>query len=149
MSFLFSFFALLAPAFAQLRIEALRLGPGQDIRKEIEAFVQKENIDAASVISAVGSVSEGALRLANRKETTTYKGPLEIVSLSGTMGKDGVHLHMALADGDGKTIGGHVTDGSKVYTTLEIVLGIYPQFVFKRVMDRKTGYQELEIVRRK
>lgn len=149
MNILLSLLVILSPAFAQMKVEALRLKPGQDIRKELEAYVQKENIEAASVISAVGSVSEGALRLANKKEKTIFKGPLEVLSLTGTISKDGTHLHMAFSDGEGKTFGGHLTEGNRVYTTLEIVLGIYPHLSFKRTMDRQTGFHELEITKKK
>jgi uncharacterized protein len=131
--------------YSQVQIRAIRLLPGQDVRKELEAFILREKIEAASILSAVGSVKSAKLRFANRSDLSEIKGPLEIVSFSGTLGKDGPHLHMSVSDGEGKTIGGHLGEGSLVFTTLELVLGVYPHLSFHRIQDAKTGYKELEV----
>ncbi|MEH2445742.1 MAG: DUF296 domain-containing protein [Nostoc sp.] len=34
----------------------------------------------------------------------------------------GVHLHIAISDQEGKTIGGNLDDGCIIYTTTEIVI---------------------------
>ena len=59
-------------------------------------------------MTCVGSLRKAALRLADRDETTLYQGKFEIVSLVGTLSVDGPHLHIALADGARKMIGGHL-----------------------------------------
>ncbi len=105
----------------------------------------REKIQAGSVISAVGSLKEAAIRFANKPNPTILKGNFEVVSLSGTLGLAGNHLHLAVSDGEGKTVGGHLGDGSKVFTTLEIVIGIYSDLKFLRVQDKMTGFKELEI----
>jgi len=70
---------------------------------------------------------------------------LEIIALNGTLSRHGLHLHIALADGAGKMLGGHLLDGSLIYTTAEIVLGIVPRVKFERKVDLATGYLELAI----
>jgi hypothetical protein len=50
-------------------------------------------------------------------------GKHEIVSLVGTLALDGDHLHIAVSDSTGRTIGGHLMEGSLVYTTAEIAVG--------------------------
>jgi predicted DNA-binding protein with PD1-like motif len=139
------FFFSLSPLYADTTIHALRLKPGEDLRKELEALVVREKIQAGSVISAVGSLKEAAIRFANKPNPTILKGNFEVVSLSGTLGLAGNHLHLAVSDGEGKTVGGHLGDGSKVFTTLEIVIGIYSDLKFLRVQDKMTGFKELEI----
>lgn len=131
---------------SSLKIEALRFSPGQDVKVELESYLQKNKIQAASILSAVGSLTEAHLRFANKKEGTRINGPLEIVSLSGTLGTDGSHIHLAVSDADGKTLGGHLLEGNKVFTTLELVLGIYSELAFKRTLDPKSGFKELEVV---
>jgi predicted DNA-binding protein with PD1-like motif len=52
---------------------------------------------------------------------------------------------MAIADATGRTIGGHVLKGCRIYTTAELVLGILPDISFQRESDLETGYRELVI----
>ena len=52
-------------------------------------------------------------------------------------------LHLAVSDSTGRTIGGHLLDGCRVYTTAEIVLGELPQLEFRREADATFAYQEL------
>ena len=104
--------------------------------------------EAASVLSVVGSLNHATLRFANQPEATRVDGPLEILSLSGTLSKHGAHLHLSVADGDGKMTGGHLKPGNPVFTTAEIVLGVYPDLVFARELDETYGYKEL-VVRKK
>ena len=124
-----------------MRTDAIRLSPGQDLMKQLQAWAGDH--DAASVLSAVGSLNHANLRFANQPKPTRIDGPLEILSLSGTLSKHGAHLHLSVADGDGKMTGGHLKPGSEIYTTAEIVLGVYPDLVFDRELDETYGYKEL------
>jgi predicted DNA-binding protein with PD1-like motif len=129
----------------KLKIHVLRLKPGQDVLKEVTVFIQTNKISAASILSAVGSLSEAHLRYANNKDGVKMKGPLEVVSFSGTSGAEGSHFHLSVADSKGVTLGGHLLEGNSVFTTLEIVLGEYPDLIFKRTLDSTYGYKELEV----
>ncbi len=169
--FLILFLATMLPSFAQVHSEttpnnvavpmtkqapvrvvessmqtlALRLSPGMDIKEELERIVKERHINAASVLTCVGSLREAVVRFANKPKGTALGGPLEIVSLTGTFGQDGSHLHIALSNGEGTTIGGHVLAGCRVYTTAEIVLGILTDAVFTREQDSASGYKELVV----
>ena len=66
--------------------------------------------------------------------------------MNGTLGNTGVHLHIAIANKAGKTIGGHSDYGCIIYTTAEIVIGVSEEFSFIRTLDEQTGYKELEII---
>ena len=122
-----------------------RLKPGQDLFNEIEAVVAKQNIEAGCVLSAVGSLTHVALRLANRDYYSEYDGHFEIVSITGTVSIHGSHLHISISDEDGKTIGGHLVPGCKIYTTAEMVLGIFEDVVYKREYAEDSGYEELSV----
>ena len=122
-----------------------RLKPGQDLFNEIEAVVAKQNIEAGCVLSAVGSLTHAALRLANRDYYSEDDGHFEIVSITGTVSIHGSHLHISISDEDGKTIGGHLVPGCKIYTTAEMVLGIFEDVVYKREYAEDSGYEELSV----
>lgn len=122
-----------------------RLNPGQDLLNEIEAVVITKKIEAGCVLSAVGSLTQATLRLANREFYSEYEGHFEIVSMTGTVSVHGSHLHISISDGDGKTIGGHLVPGCKIYTTAEMVLGIFEDVVYKREYAEDSGYEELAI----
>lgn len=131
----------------QCRVFAVRLTPGQDLRGELEKLTGSHNIRAGFVLSAVGSLTKVALRLANQKEPYTLEGHFEIVSLMGTLGPDGMHLHMAVSDEKGVTTGGHLLEGCIVFTTVELVLGSAVGLVFHRETDPRTTFKELSIQR--
>ena len=122
-----------------------RLKPGQDLFEQIEAVVAEKNIEAGCVLSAVGSLTHATLRLANREHFSEYEGYFEIVSMSGTVSIHGSHLHISISDRDGKTIGGHLVPGCKIYTTAEMVLGIFDDVVYKREFAEDSGYEELVV----
>lgn len=131
------------------KIHAFRLSPGQDLKKEIEAFAQKEGIEAGWIITCVGSLTQASLRLANQPDDSTFTGHLEIVSLVGTVSTNGCHLHLAVSDNTGKTIGGHLLPGSLVYTTAEIIMGESKDMIFTREKDGTTLWEELQVKKKK
>lgn len=124
---------------------ALRLKPQQDLKVELDRFVSKQQIEAACILTCVGSLSEVNLRFANQPEGTALPGKFEIVSLTGVMSMHGSHYHMAIADSTGRTIGGHLLKGCLIYTTAEIIVQILPQYRFRRELDPATGFRELTI----
>ncbi|WP_297082245.1 PPC domain-containing DNA-binding protein [Thermoleptolyngbya sp. C42_A2020_037] len=124
---------------------ALRLSPQQDLKTELDALAIAQNLEAACILTCVGSLTRAVLRLAGQSESTTYDGRFEIVSLVGLLSRHGSHYHMAIADDTGRTLGGHVLAGCQVYTTAEIVIGILPHTRFGRELDPATGYRELSI----
>lgn len=124
---------------------AVRLSPGADVRREIIAIAKREKVNAGFVMGAVGSLSATCLRFANQKQHTMLTGKFEVLTLSGTLAQAGVHLHMTVANSEGQCFGGHVVDGCAVYTTLELVLGVFPEVRFDRTFDPETGFKELDI----
>jgi len=126
---------------------------------------QKQNSSAVFVITAVGSLREVTLRMANAQagdaesNYRSWNEPVEIVSLVGTFavstigdGEDNkypvpavkFHLHLSLSDASGRVFGGHLVSG-KVHTTVELVLGSLQGVHFDRALDAVTGYRELVV----
>ena len=131
---------------SSVEAHVLRLGPDEDPKIALMDYVLKNKINSASIVSSVGSLKVTVMRYANQKEATKLDGFREVVSLSGTLGStSGSHLHLSVSDAKGMTLGGHLAEGSKIYTTLEVVLLSYPDLEFERKIDPKTTYPELSI----
>ena len=122
-----------------------RLKSGQDLFESIQAVIREKRIGAGCVLSCVGSLTHATLRLANRELYSQYEGPFEIVSITGTVSIHGSHLHISISDGDGKTIGGHLDSGCKIYTTAEIVIAIFNDVSYQREFAEDSGYDELVV----
>lgn len=132
-------------AVAPLEAHAMRLHPGQDLRVELERWAKDHHITAACIVTAVGSLTRVSIRYANREQATVLEGHFEVTSLVGTLSEAGSHLHITIADGDGRTYGGHLEEGSSIYTTMEIVVGRLPGVAFTRELDPTYGYDELVV----
>jgi predicted DNA-binding protein with PD1-like motif len=130
---------------SQAKYHALRLTPGQDLKLELISFCQKNNIKAAALVSAVGSLKQTHLRLANSNQFLKIKNTFEIVSVTGTLSDDGCHLHVSIADSEGRVLGGHLMNENLIYTTCEIVLVEMTEYEFKRELDSETTFKELKI----
>lgn len=129
-----------------MKAHTFRLKPAQDLFDSIEEFAQQNNIQAGCVLSSVGSLTHATLRLANRSHYNEYEGHFEIVSMTGTVSIHGSHIHVAISDGDGVTIGGHLVSGCKIYTTAEIVIAEFEDVVYKReLLENDSGYEELVV----
>ena len=137
--------AAAAPIVSGVRATVVRLHPGDDLRDRIEAVARESRFSAAYIGSAVGSVDGVTLRFADQPEATALPGRREIVSLVGTIGPDGAHLHLAVADARGAVLGGHLIQGTRVYTTAEVVLVELPGLRFERAVDDATGFKELRV----
>lgn len=128
-----------------MNTHAIRLRPGDDPKAALDALAETQAWEAASVLTCVGSLRKAVLRFANQAHSVALSGHFEIVSLTGVFSRHGGHYHIAISDGQGMTYGAHLMDGSEVYTTAEIVIGVIETTRFLRSFDPQTGYPELEI----
>lgn len=132
-----------------MNMRAVRLQEGQLLKESIEDFIKAENITAATIISAVGSLSHVRARMAgatpDKQDIRDYNGSFEIVSLIGNLGLGRTHLHVAFSDDEGRVIGGHLKEGSVVHTTVELVLAVDKSLEFGEAVDNTTGFGELEV----
>jgi predicted DNA-binding protein with PD1-like motif len=123
----------------------LRLQPGADLRRSLEAAAGALDEPSAFVISGIGSLSDARLRFAGADSETSLSGMFEIICLSGTLTRDGAHLHMSIADQRGHVAGGHVCYGNTVRTTAEVLLVCLTEWTLARAHDASTGFNELVV----
>lgn len=129
-----------------MKTHTFRLKPQQDLFDSIQTYVKEHEIQAGAVLSAVGSLTHATLRLANKNTYNEYDGHFEIVSITGTVSIHGSHLHISISDGEGKTIGGHLVSGCKIYTTAEMVIAEFEDVIYKRELyENDSGYEELSV----
>src|SRR4051794_26435209 len=101
-----------------MKLKAIRIKKGGDLKQAIAAFMAAEHISAGIVVGAAGSLSKARIRMADAQNTDDdireFNGNFEIVSLMG-MCTGSMHLHISIADKDGQVIGGHLKDGCIVH----------------------------------
>lgn len=129
-----------------MKTYCVRLRRGDDVMKEITKFCLEKNIEAGVIVSGVGCVSCGRIRIADGVTIKEIKEDMEIVSLNGTVGEKRCHIHIAFSKVDTSTIGGHLVDGTIVNTTLELVILCLTDKIFDSEFDESTGYDELAIL---
>lgn len=126
-------------------VYAIRLKPGEDLQKGILQLVKEKQIKAGWIAAAVGSLTQYSIRFANQPGASTGTGHFEIVSLSGTVSSNGSHLHIAISDSTGATLGGHLMEGCTIYTTAELVIAATNKYEFTRAKDGTTPWEELQV----
>lgn len=116
---------------SQGRVHTFRLAPGEDLFLSILKYTAALQIKAAGIVTCVGSLTKYGffvilfsdqprtnLRYANTGVGTQAEGHFEIVSLTGIIGLNKAHIHMAVSDGEGVTRGGHVLPGTNFLSLL-------------------------------
>lgn len=123
----------------------LKLSPGDDLRQSLTEFCTTHQIRAGSIFSGVGSLKKIKLRKANSDTYYESNEPHEILTISGLLSVDGLHIHLSIADKDARVYGGHLSEGNHIFTTAEIVIASYSNMHFARELDPATGFKELKI----
>lgn len=146
------------PTASDGKFYVLRLPPGAELKSSLRRCVQDLGVSAAAVVTCVGSLTSATLRMASADrdsgdETVKFEERFEICSLVGTLEAASTetaelgscHLHISLADKDGRVIGGHVVGDCRIFTTAEIVIMALPALRFRREHDDRTGFGELSV----
>ena len=122
-----------------------RLHRGDDLKQSILEFCRMNNINSGIMACAVGCCSKVRFRLAGAESFYEDERDYEIVSIMGTISKDGVHIHISFADDTGKVVGGHLSDGCIINTTCEVSIIETNKYKLSREYDEETCYKELVI----
>ena len=122
-----------------------RLHRGDDLKQSILEFCKMNNITSGIITCAVGCCSKVRFRLAGAESFYEDERDYEIVSIMGTISKDGVHIHISFADNTGKVVGGHLTEGCIINTTCEVSIIKSDKYRLSREYDEETCYKELVI----
>ena len=142
-----------AHAYCQPIAHPMRLTPGTELKQALIDYVSAHALSSAYISTCVGSVSASSLRMASCSDPDSaaahvrdYAGNREIVSMVGTVARDGAHIHVSLSDEQGAVVGGHLLS-ARVFTTAEVVLHELPCAQFSRKHDPATGFKELVVER--
>jgi predicted DNA-binding protein with PD1-like motif len=122
----------------------IRLFKGEKIMEQLVEFCRQRAIYAGQ-ISGIGGVTNAEIAFYNldskKYQLMTYEQTLEITSLLGNVseldGEPFLHVHINLADEQGRTFGGHLKEAI-IGGTGEIFLHVFSQTV-TRANDPETG----------
>ncbi len=122
----------------------VRLDRGEEVTASLLSLAEKENIALASV-QGIGAADQACLGVYDLKERVfrpnDFSGVYEITSLLGSIdrlnGKPRLHLHMNIADSEGRAYGGHL-NSARISITCEIMLILLPGTA-ERFLDEETG----------
>ena len=113
--------------------------------KELEKALKKENITSGVILAGVGMIKNPKIGFYLGKgeyAENKFKKCFEVTSIQGNLAqKEGTtfpHIHITMADKNGKVIGGHLIEGA-VYNTLELAIINLKKIKLKRKFDSKTG----------
>ncbi len=123
----------------------IRVPPGVDLRKYLEAYAFPNGSRSGFVVAGLGSLTNPKLRFAAQEAETPIPGPVELVSISGSLSEDGAHVHVTVSTSEGQVLGGHLCYGAEVRTTVELLLAPVVGFNLTRAHDPATGYKELSV----
>jgi predicted DNA-binding protein with PD1-like motif len=123
----------------------LRFGPGTDLRAALAGLLAQHGAHAGFVLQGIGSLDTARIRFAGIDDLAELNGDLELLTLGGSLSPDGVHLHLSVADAQGRVSGGHMGAGCIVRTTAEVLVALLPYYAFSREPDAASGYKELAI----
>lgn len=100
----------------------LHLEPGSDVRESLQELARAQGLPGY-VLSVVGNLSTAVIQCPGKAAPTRLRGELEIITLSGTLSPEGVHLHLSFSDGDCRVWGGHLEPGALVLRGADLLVG--------------------------
>ncbi len=130
-----------------MRSLPLKLGPGSDLRINLEQLARKEN-SSGFVLGVVGNLSRASFQCPGLPSPRILEGNLEIITLNGTLSPEGVHLHLSLSDSDCQVWGGHLEPGTLVLKGADLLVGFFGEAPIEANAQRTTkrsGNSRVEI----
>jgi uncharacterized protein len=112
------------------RVLVIRLKKGEDLLKGLEKAVAQEGVHNGVFMGAFGSLVSYHVHVVNN---TTFppknvymkgRGPYDILSVTGAVIDGRLHPHLSFSDSK-KALGGHLEEGSLVFTFAVITLGVF------------------------
>ena len=118
---------------------------GSDLLYAINRLVRDQSIKAG-YIQLMGGLQRARLSYFDQQKRAyrelAFDGPHEIVAGTGNISlrddTPNVHLHLAIANHEGKVVGGHCLEGCTIYAVEYVIIpfvGVEP----RRIYDDKTG----------
>lgn len=137
----------------------IKIEPGTKVTGALLDFARSQNIQFASMVSAVGSVRDveftdiqaGARLPMTDPRTKTHRleGPLELLGLEGNIAPNaekqlGAQFYILGSKSSGEVVGGRLVD-AEVFATCEIVLAEYLVAGIERYHSTSSGVETLYI----
>lgn len=111
------------------RVVIVRLKYDADLLDGLQQAVKNEKIKNAVILSGVGSVKSYHVHAVNNTTLpaklayTQREGPMDLIAVNGYVLAGRIHAHITMTD-DQKAFGGHLHEGTKVFTFAIVTLGI-------------------------
>lgn len=114
------------------KVLVIRLKKGEDLLKGLQKAVAQEGVHNGVFMGAFGSLVSYHVHVVNN---TTFppknvyikgSGPYDILSVTGAVIDGRLHPHLTFSDSK-KALGGHLEDGSLVFTFAVITLGVFEE----------------------
>ncbi len=126
------------------RILVLRFKYDTDLLAGLEKKVKEEKIKNAVILAGAGSVRNYNFHVVSNRAfpsknifVTDPTGPADIASMNGYVINGRVHTHLTMTNAD-KAFGGHLENGTTVYTFAVVTLGVFADGIDLGRVDDKT-----------
>lgn len=113
------------------RVVLIRLKYNSDMLKGLEQAVKNEKIKNAVILSAVGSVTSYHVHcvsnttLPAKLAYTQRAEPMDLIGMNGYVLGGRIHAHITMTN-DKQAFGGHLHQGTTVFTFAIITMGVLP-----------------------
>jgi uncharacterized protein len=97
----------------------VRLDKGDLVLESLQEFIKERKISDGSVLSAVGGLETCRFHGVNNTMTTVGE-PVELLHLAGLIADGKPHLHIIVSNKARGAFGGHLEEGCKVLSQVEI-----------------------------
>ena len=111
------------------RVVLVRLKFNTDLLEGLRQAVKSEKIKNAVILGGVGSVTRYHVHavdnttLPAKLAYSEHAGPMDLISVSGYVLGGRIHAHITMTD-DQKAFGGHLHEGTTVFTFAIVTLGV-------------------------
>jgi hypothetical protein len=111
------------------RVVLVRLKYKTDLLEGIQQAVKSEKIKNAVILSGVGSVTRyrvhavSSTTLPAKLAYTERAAPMDLIAVNGYVLGGRIHAHITMTD-DQKAFGGHLHEGTTVFTFAIVALGV-------------------------
>ncbi|MBD3191720.1 MAG: DUF296 domain-containing protein [Candidatus Heimdallarchaeota archaeon] len=135
----------------QQKIHLIKLEKGEDLLKSILKYVKERSIGSGFLtgIGALATAKIGYFDIEKKRYLENITHNVELIACMGNIAinKDNhepiAHVHITVADREGRTLGGHLNEGSIVSVTAEIYLVETRPFVYRK-KEEETGLHLLD-----
>jgi predicted DNA-binding protein with PD1-like motif len=111
------------------RVVLVRLKYNTDLLEGLQQAVKSEKIKNAVILSGVGSVTRyhvhavSSTTLPAKLAYTERAAPMDLIAVNGYVLGGRIHAHITMTD-DQKAFGGHLHEGTTVFTFAIVALGV-------------------------